>query len=172
MLDALQDRLTRVMKTLRGEGHLTEYHIDTALRELRLALLAASRTPCSSAGVTSASKRAVTRTACGSLSGITATVISMIAISKAKAKPKSEPRPGDDRLVPVANAILGPAICAEYHLNDDVAVGRAHLLSICLAEAHQGEHDEEPDQRPEAGTLGSPRGEDRCELAGEDLHRW
>jgi signal recognition particle subunit SRP54 len=41
MLDALQDRFGRVMKTLRGEGHLTEYHIDTALRELRLALLAA-----------------------------------------------------------------------------------------------------------------------------------
>jgi len=41
MLGALQDRLTRVMKTLRGEGHLTEYHVDTALREIRLALLAA-----------------------------------------------------------------------------------------------------------------------------------
>lgn len=29
------------MKTLRGEGHLTEFHIDTALREIRLALLEA-----------------------------------------------------------------------------------------------------------------------------------
>ncbi len=29
------------MKTLRGEGHLTEYHVDTALREIRLALLEA-----------------------------------------------------------------------------------------------------------------------------------
>ncbi len=41
MLDSLQDRLSRVMKTLRGEGHLTEYHIDTALKEIRLALLGA-----------------------------------------------------------------------------------------------------------------------------------
>jgi len=30
-----------VTKTLRGEGHLTEFHIDTALREIRLALLEA-----------------------------------------------------------------------------------------------------------------------------------
>ncbi len=41
MLDGLQDRLGRVLKTLRGEGHLTEYHVDVALREIRLALLAA-----------------------------------------------------------------------------------------------------------------------------------
>jgi len=41
MLEGLQDRLGRVMKTLRGEGHLTEYHVDTALREIRLALLEA-----------------------------------------------------------------------------------------------------------------------------------
>ena len=41
MLEGLQDRLARVTKTLRGEGHLTEYHIDTALREIRLALLEA-----------------------------------------------------------------------------------------------------------------------------------
>ncbi len=41
MLEGLQDRLGRVLKTLRGEGHLTEYHVDTALREIRLALLAA-----------------------------------------------------------------------------------------------------------------------------------
>lgn len=41
MLESLQDRLGRVIKTLRGEGHLTEYHIDTALREIRLALLEA-----------------------------------------------------------------------------------------------------------------------------------
>ena len=33
--------MARVTKTLRGEGHLTEYHIDTALREIRLALLEA-----------------------------------------------------------------------------------------------------------------------------------
>jgi len=41
MLEALQERLARVTKTLRGEGHLTEYHIDVALREIRLALLEA-----------------------------------------------------------------------------------------------------------------------------------
>jgi signal recognition particle protein len=41
MLESLQDRLGRVIKTLRGEGHLTEYHVDTALREIRLALLEA-----------------------------------------------------------------------------------------------------------------------------------
>ena len=41
MLESLQQRLARVQKTLRGEGHLTEYHIETALREIRLALLAA-----------------------------------------------------------------------------------------------------------------------------------
>jgi signal recognition particle subunit SRP54 len=41
MLEALQERLARVTKTLRGEGHLTEYHVDTALREIRLALLEA-----------------------------------------------------------------------------------------------------------------------------------
>ena len=41
MLESLQERLARIQKTLRGEGHLTEYHIDSALREIRLALLAA-----------------------------------------------------------------------------------------------------------------------------------
>ncbi len=41
MLETLQERLARVTKTLRGEGHLTEFHVDTALREIRLALLAA-----------------------------------------------------------------------------------------------------------------------------------
>lgn len=41
MLETLQERLARVTKTLRGEGHLTEYHIDTALKEIRTALLAA-----------------------------------------------------------------------------------------------------------------------------------
>jgi signal recognition particle subunit SRP54 len=41
MLEGLQDRLARVTKTLRGEGHLTEYHIETALREIRFALLEA-----------------------------------------------------------------------------------------------------------------------------------
>ncbi len=41
MLEGLQERLARVTKMLRGEGHLTEFHIDAALREIRLALLAA-----------------------------------------------------------------------------------------------------------------------------------
>ncbi len=41
MLESLQERLARVTKTLRGEGHLTEYHIDSALREIRTALLGA-----------------------------------------------------------------------------------------------------------------------------------
>ena len=41
MLEALQERLARVTKTLRGEGHLTEYHVNNALREIRLALLQA-----------------------------------------------------------------------------------------------------------------------------------
>jgi len=41
MLEGLQERLARVTKTLRGEGHLTEFHIDAALREIRLALLEA-----------------------------------------------------------------------------------------------------------------------------------
>jgi signal recognition particle subunit SRP54 len=41
MLEGLQERLARVTKTLRGEGHLTEFHIETALREIRLALLEA-----------------------------------------------------------------------------------------------------------------------------------
>ncbi|MCD4750433.1 MAG: signal recognition particle protein [Thermoanaerobaculales bacterium] len=41
MLESLQERLARVTKTLRGEGHLTEFHIDAALREIRTALLGA-----------------------------------------------------------------------------------------------------------------------------------
>ncbi len=41
MLESLQERLARVTKTLRGEGHLTEFHIDSALKEIRTALLGA-----------------------------------------------------------------------------------------------------------------------------------
>lgn len=41
MLESLQERLSRITKSLRGEGHITEFHVDTALREIRLALLAA-----------------------------------------------------------------------------------------------------------------------------------
>ncbi len=41
MFEGLSDRLTGVFKELRGEGHLTDYHLDTALRQIRLALLEA-----------------------------------------------------------------------------------------------------------------------------------
>ncbi len=41
MLDALSDRMHKVFKKLRGEGHLTEQHVDTALGEIRRALLGA-----------------------------------------------------------------------------------------------------------------------------------
>jgi len=41
MLEAISDRLQKVFKTLRGEGHLTERHVDDALAEIRRALLAA-----------------------------------------------------------------------------------------------------------------------------------
>jgi signal recognition particle subunit SRP54 len=41
MLEAISDRLQKVFKTLRGEGHLTEKHVDDALAEIRRALLAA-----------------------------------------------------------------------------------------------------------------------------------
>src|SRR5678815_3980271 len=41
MLDTLTDRLSRVVKTLRGEARLTEANIQDALREVRLALLEA-----------------------------------------------------------------------------------------------------------------------------------
>jgi signal recognition particle subunit SRP54 len=41
MLEAISDRIQKVFKTLRGEGHLTERHVDDALAELRRALLGA-----------------------------------------------------------------------------------------------------------------------------------
>jgi signal recognition particle subunit SRP54 len=41
MFDNLQDRLNRVFKTLRGEASLNEWHIDNALKEIRVALLEA-----------------------------------------------------------------------------------------------------------------------------------
>ena len=41
MFDSLSDRLQRVMKGLRGEGHLTEFHVDEALKEIRIGLLEA-----------------------------------------------------------------------------------------------------------------------------------
>jgi len=41
MFESLGDRLAGVFKELRGEGHLTDFHLDTALRQIRLALLEA-----------------------------------------------------------------------------------------------------------------------------------
>ena len=41
MLDTLTQRLSRVMKTIRGEARLTESNIQDALREVRMALLEA-----------------------------------------------------------------------------------------------------------------------------------
>ena len=41
MFEGLGDRLQRVFKELRGEGTLTEFHLETALREIRLSLLEA-----------------------------------------------------------------------------------------------------------------------------------
>jgi signal recognition particle subunit SRP54 len=41
MFDNLQEKMDRVFKTLRGEGALNEWHIDNALKEIRVALLEA-----------------------------------------------------------------------------------------------------------------------------------
>ncbi len=41
MFDSLQDKMDRVFKTLRGEAALNEWHIDNALKEIRIALLEA-----------------------------------------------------------------------------------------------------------------------------------
>src|SRR3954462_8542553 len=41
MFDTLTTRLTRVLKTLRGEARITEDNIKDALREVRMALLEA-----------------------------------------------------------------------------------------------------------------------------------
>ena len=41
MFDNLQDKMDRVFKTLRGEATLNEWHIDSALKEIRVALLEA-----------------------------------------------------------------------------------------------------------------------------------
>jgi signal recognition particle subunit SRP54 len=41
MFEAVSERLQKVFKTLRGEGHLTERHVDDAMSEIRRALLAA-----------------------------------------------------------------------------------------------------------------------------------
>src|SRR5438874_2708335 len=41
MFENLQDKMDRVFKTLRGEASLNEWHIDNALKEIRVALLEA-----------------------------------------------------------------------------------------------------------------------------------
>lgn len=41
MFEALSDKLRKVIKDLRGLGHLSEAHIETAMREIRIALLEA-----------------------------------------------------------------------------------------------------------------------------------
>src|SRR5262245_41966789 len=41
MFETLSEKLQRVFKNLRGEGRLTEQHIDEALKEIRIALLEA-----------------------------------------------------------------------------------------------------------------------------------
>src|SRR6267378_3179922 len=41
MFEALSDKLKKVMKDLRGQGKLTETHIEAAMREIRIALLEA-----------------------------------------------------------------------------------------------------------------------------------
>ena len=41
MFEALTDKLKKVLKDLRGQGRLTEAHVDVAMREIRIALLEA-----------------------------------------------------------------------------------------------------------------------------------
>ncbi|MFM8441705.1 MAG: signal recognition particle protein, partial [Acidobacteriota bacterium] len=41
MFESLSDKLKRTLKNLRGQGKLTSEHVDTALREIRMALLEA-----------------------------------------------------------------------------------------------------------------------------------
>jgi len=41
MFETLSEKLQRVFKNLRGEGRLTEQHIEEALKEIRMALLEA-----------------------------------------------------------------------------------------------------------------------------------
>ena len=41
MFDTLEEKMNRVFKTLRGEAKLNEWHIDNALKEIRVALLEA-----------------------------------------------------------------------------------------------------------------------------------
>src|ERR1041384_7355555 len=41
MFEALSEKLRKVLKDLRGQGRLTEAHIEAAMREIRIALLEA-----------------------------------------------------------------------------------------------------------------------------------
>src|SRR6185369_5521465 len=41
MFETLSEKLQRVFKNLRGEGRLSEQHLDEALKEIRMALLEA-----------------------------------------------------------------------------------------------------------------------------------
>src|SRR4029077_5872331 len=41
VFEGLSERVQGVFKDLRGEGHLTDYHLETALRQIRLSLLEA-----------------------------------------------------------------------------------------------------------------------------------
>ena len=45
MFDNLSDKLQRVFKNLRGEGKLTPENMESALREIRVALLEAADVP-------------------------------------------------------------------------------------------------------------------------------
>jgi signal recognition particle subunit SRP54 len=69
MLDNLTLRLSRVMKTLRGEARLTETNIADALREVRLALLEADvALPAVKAFIAAVKEKAVGEEVIGSLS--------------------------------------------------------------------------------------------------------
>jgi len=41
VFDALSEKLRKVVRDLRGQGKLTESHVEAALREIRMALLEA-----------------------------------------------------------------------------------------------------------------------------------
>ena len=41
MFDSLSDKLQKILKNLRGQGTLTEEHLEEALKEIRIALLEA-----------------------------------------------------------------------------------------------------------------------------------
>ena len=68
MLEAISERLQKVFKTLRGEGHLTEQHVDAALAEIRRALLGADvALPVVKEFITRVRERAIGKEVLGSL---------------------------------------------------------------------------------------------------------